>query len=208
MRLLASRAGRHPPGARPCTRSAAKLQPLPMPGGGQLFTAPAVWRRGGRTTMFVADEHGTAAYVLRRGRLHRAWENDTPGTSPVMAGGLLYVYDPDAGGIYVYRPSSAAPIAKLPANPATGTARSSSTATSSSPRATPTPTAHGHARDLLGPLKPASAAEPLQGAPGIGLRQPPGTDGRSSRPRKRVERGALGADERQPALVEVVLQAR
>ena len=34
-----------------------------------------------------------------------------------MAGGLLYVYDPDAGGIYVYRPASPRPIAKLPGNP-------------------------------------------------------------------------------------------
>ena len=89
------------------------MQRLPIPGGGQLFTAPAVWQRGGHTTMFLADAHGTAAYVLRRGRLYQAWENSTPGTSPVMAGGLLYVYEPDAGGIYVYRPGSPHPIAKL-----------------------------------------------------------------------------------------------
>jgi hypothetical protein len=31
-----------------------------------------------------------------------------------MAGGLLYVYDPSAGGIYVYRPGSSRPVAKLP----------------------------------------------------------------------------------------------
>ena len=31
-----------------------------------------------------------------------------------MVGGLLYVYDPSAGGIDVYRPSSPRPIAKLP----------------------------------------------------------------------------------------------
>ena len=64
--------------------------------------------------MFVADEHGTAAYVLRRGLLYRAWQNGNPGTSPVMAGGLLYVYDLSAGGINVYRPASPRPIAKLP----------------------------------------------------------------------------------------------
>jgi outer membrane protein assembly factor BamB len=92
-------------------------QQLPLPGGGELFTAPAVWRHGGHTTMFVGDEHATAAYVLRRGRLHLAWQNDTPGTSPVMAGGLLYVYDPDAGGIHVYRPGSPHPITTLPGLP-------------------------------------------------------------------------------------------
>ena len=63
---------------------------------------------------FVADGNGTGAYVMRRGRLYQAWQNGTSGTSPVMAGGLLYVYDPSAGGIYVYRPASPHPIAKLP----------------------------------------------------------------------------------------------
>jgi hypothetical protein len=91
-----------------------EAQRLPLPGGGELFTAPAVWRHGGRTTVFVAGEHATAAYALRRGRLLRAWIANTPGTSPVMAGGLLYVYEPDAGGIVVYRPGSPRPIAKLP----------------------------------------------------------------------------------------------
>ena len=117
-----------------------EVQRLSIPGGGQLFTAPAVWRRGGRTTMFVAGENGTGAYVLRGGRLFQAWANGTPGTSPVMAGGLLYVYDPSGGGINVYRPGSPRPIAKLRARPDTGTARSSRTGTSWSPRATPTTT--------------------------------------------------------------------
>ncbi|HSZ15013.1 MAG TPA: PQQ-binding-like beta-propeller repeat protein [Solirubrobacteraceae bacterium] len=113
MRVLAlSRLDGHPPSGR-LHPLGGELQRLPIPGGGQLFTAPAVWQRGGRTTMFLADEHGTAAYVLRRGRLYRAWENSTPGTSPVMADGLLYVYEPDGGGIYVYRPASPRPIAKL-----------------------------------------------------------------------------------------------
>jgi hypothetical protein len=65
-------------------------------------------------TAFVADENATAAYVLQGGRLLRAWQSSKPGTSPVMAGGLLYVYDPSGGGIYVYRPGSPGPIAKLP----------------------------------------------------------------------------------------------
>ena len=101
-----SQARRHPLGG--------ELQRLSIPGGGELFSAPAVWQRHGRTTMFVADESGTAAYVLRSGRLYQAWANGTPGTSPVMAGGLLYVYDLSGGGIYVYRPGSARAIAKLP----------------------------------------------------------------------------------------------
>jgi hypothetical protein len=120
MRVLAlSRLDGHPPsGARARVHPlGGELQRLSIPGGGQLFTQPAVWRRGGQTTVFIADEHGTGAYVLRGGRLFQAWQNHTPGTSPVMAGGLLYVYEPDAGGIYVYRPGSPRAIAKLPGEP-------------------------------------------------------------------------------------------
>ncbi len=119
MRVLAlSRLDGHSPSSAPARRTlGGALQRLQIPGGGELFSAPAVWRRDGRTTTFVADENGTAAYVLRGGRLYRAWETSTPGTSPVMAGGLLYVYDLSAGGIYVYRPSSPRPLAKLPGAP-------------------------------------------------------------------------------------------
>jgi hypothetical protein len=113
LRVLAlSHLDGHPPGSG-SRHLGGEVQRLGIPGGGELFTAPAVWRRGRHTTMFVADQNGTAAYVLRGGRLYRAWENGNAGTSPVMAGGLLYVYDPAGGGIYVYRPGSPRPLAKL-----------------------------------------------------------------------------------------------
>jgi hypothetical protein len=117
IRVLAlSRLDGHPPSGSPSRPHplGGEVQRLGIPGGGELFSAPAVWRRGRHTTMFVADGNGTAAYVLRAGRLYRAWENGNPGTSPVMAGGLLYVYDLSSGGIYVYHPGSERPIAKLP----------------------------------------------------------------------------------------------
>jgi hypothetical protein len=118
MRLLElSRLDGHHPSSARLHPLGGELQRLSIPGGGQLFTAPAVWQRDGRTTMFIADEHATAAYVLHGGRLYLAWQNSTPGTSPVMAGGLLFVYEPDGGGIYVYRPSSPRAIAKLPGEP-------------------------------------------------------------------------------------------
>lgn len=113
---LASMDG-HPPSHGRAHPLGGEVQRLPLPGGGQLFTAPAVWRRAGHTAMFIAGEHATAAYVLRAGRLHQAWTNDLAGTSPVMAGGLLYVYEPDGGGICVYRPSSPRPIARLAGEP-------------------------------------------------------------------------------------------
>ena len=94
-------------------RLGGELQTLRTPGGGELFTAPAVWRHRSRTSVFVADAQGTAAYALRGGQLSPLWSNSTAGTSPILAGGLLYVYDPSAGGIEVYEPGSSRPIAHL-----------------------------------------------------------------------------------------------
>jgi len=120
MRVLAlSGLDGHPPSSAQARRHplGGEVQQLQTPGGAELFTAPAVWQRDGRTTVFVADESGTAAYLLRGGRLYQAWANGNAGTSPVLAGGLLYVYDLSAGGIYVYHPGSPRPIAKLPGAP-------------------------------------------------------------------------------------------
>jgi outer membrane protein assembly factor BamB len=87
-----------------------EAQSLPLPGGdGQLFTAPAVLHSRKQTVAFVATFSGTAAYRLAGGRLQRLWEKPTGGTSPVIAGGLLWVYDPN-GGLNVYRPLSGARV--------------------------------------------------------------------------------------------------
>ena len=48
------------------------------------------------------------------GRLRRAWQNGHAGTSPVVAGGLLSVYDP-GGSLRVYEPTSGRAVAALPA---------------------------------------------------------------------------------------------
>ena len=79
-----------------------ELQIVPTPGSTDLFSAPAVWQG---TWLFVADGAGTAAWRLTGGRLVKAWENGTSGTSPVVAGGLLYVLSL-GGGLNVYRPAS------------------------------------------------------------------------------------------------------
>jgi hypothetical protein len=82
-----------------------ELQIVSTPSGTDLFTAPAVWRDGKRVWLIAADNGGTQAWSLRGGRLHSAWRNANGGTSPVLAGGLLWVYDP-AGGLRVYQPAS------------------------------------------------------------------------------------------------------
>jgi antirestriction protein ArdC len=40
------------------------------------------------------------------------WRDGNPGTSPVLAGGLLYVYDPN-GGLDVYQPATGKLITTL-----------------------------------------------------------------------------------------------
>jgi hypothetical protein len=78
-------------------------QVVSTPSGTDLFTAPAVWRPSSGTWMFVADNGGTQAWRFRGGRLVSAWRNGTGGTTPVVAGGLLWVYNP-GGGLNVYTP--------------------------------------------------------------------------------------------------------
>ncbi len=89
-------------------------QILPAPGGDLVFTAPAVWHHGGQATVFVTTNSATAAYRLVGGRLRASWSNRHGGTSPILAGGLLYVQDP-AGGLRVYRPGTGTAVAKLDA---------------------------------------------------------------------------------------------
>jgi hypothetical protein len=93
-----------------------QLQTVATPSGTDLFTAPAVWRAQGRIWMFAADNGGTAAWTLSGGSLHQAWRNATGGTSPIVAGGLLWVYDP-GGGLNVYMPSTGKLVTTLRAGP-------------------------------------------------------------------------------------------
>jgi outer membrane protein assembly factor BamB len=101
-------------------RLGGSLQNISTPGGAELFSAPAVWTHDRRTFVFVADSSGTAAYVLRlrrRPHLARVWEHGNGGTSPVLAGGLLYVYDEQGGRLDVYGPRSGVLLKSLAAAP-------------------------------------------------------------------------------------------
>jgi hypothetical protein len=99
-------AGRHTGG---------ELQDIATPGSDQVLTAPVVWGHRGQTYVFVADDSGTAAYVLQGRRLRVRWRNGTSGTSPVLAGGLLYVFDENGGSLDVYAPATGRRLASLPA---------------------------------------------------------------------------------------------
>src|SRR5439155_25144749 len=84
------------------------VQIVSTPGSTDLFSAPAVWKG---TWLFVASGSGTDAWVLRGSKLHKAWSNGHDGTSPVLAGGLLFIQG--RGVIRVYRPTSGREVAEL-----------------------------------------------------------------------------------------------
>ena len=95
-------------------RVGGELQTISAPGGDGVFSAMAVQRAKGSTRLFVTTFSATWAYDLRNGRLRVAWRRPRAGTSPVLAGGLLYVYDP-GGGLSVLRPATGALLEELPA---------------------------------------------------------------------------------------------
>jgi hypothetical protein len=74
-----------------------------------MFSAPAVWRG---TWVFASTGAGTEAWVLRDGMLRQVWSNGNDGTSPVLAGGLLYVQG--NGTIRVYAPATGHQVAEIP----------------------------------------------------------------------------------------------
>lgn len=78
-------------------RTGGQIQTVQGPGpvGTNIDGQPAVWSiGGGKAYVYYSDPAGTAAYLYGSNhRLKLAWEDSTPGNSPVIAGGLLYVYD-------------------------------------------------------------------------------------------------------------------
>ncbi len=97
-------------------RLGGELSEVASPGGGEVVPQPAVWSQAGRVDVVTATGSGTGAYQLvdpRHPRLRVLWQSGTAGTSPVIAGGLLYVYNP-GGGVVVRRPLTGAVLRTLP----------------------------------------------------------------------------------------------
>ena len=96
-------------------RTGGQLQTIDAPGPTDVFSQPAVASIAGTTYVYVTTSAGTAAYRLTARRLHPAWQDATPGTSPVLAGGLLYVYDQTDGTLIIRSPTTGRQLASLPA---------------------------------------------------------------------------------------------
>jgi outer membrane protein assembly factor BamB len=95
-------------------RTGGALQTIDAPGPTDVFSQPAVAAIAGTTYIFVTTSEGTSAYRLAHRRLSVAWHDSTPGTSPVLAGGLLYVYDETHGALIVRSPKTGRQLASLP----------------------------------------------------------------------------------------------
>jgi outer membrane protein assembly factor BamB len=85
-----------------------ELQTVPTPGGSALFSEPAVWQG---TLVIVADDSGTQAWRLVNGRLRSAWSTGVGGTSPVIAGNLVFIAT--AGAVHVYLAANGRQVASL-----------------------------------------------------------------------------------------------
>lgn len=92
--------------------SGNELQNIPTPSHNLLYTAPAVWHDGTETWMFAADSGATTAWTIANATLTKMWTTSTGGTSPVVAGGLLYVYNA-GGGLRVYDARAGTQVASL-----------------------------------------------------------------------------------------------
>jgi outer membrane protein assembly factor BamB len=98
-------------------RLGGELAQIATPGAAAMFTAPVVWHHGGATYVFVADSAGTSAYVLAgrsRPRLRVRWHTALGASSPVLAGGLLYLYNAGDGGLNVIDPVTGSLRRSLP----------------------------------------------------------------------------------------------
>jgi PQQ-like domain len=102
-------------------RLGGQVSQVAAPGGEPVFTMPIATRVAGRILVFVATDGGTTAYGLTGGsqpRLRNVWSSSTPGTSPVLSGGLLFIYDENQnnqGRMVIRDPATGRTLRSLPA---------------------------------------------------------------------------------------------
>jgi hypothetical protein len=92
-----------------------ELQNVPVPQLGRVMTAPAVWRNpaDGSTWLFVANDNGIAGLQLAvdgggNPSLAERWTSPVGGTSPIVAGGVLFYQSYD--GLRALLPTTGAEL--------------------------------------------------------------------------------------------------
>ncbi len=88
------------------SKTGGQLQTLATPASQPVFTAPVTFKHKRSDYLVVADYQAIAGYKLSGRRLHQIWLQHVGGSSPVIAGGLLFAYDPSAGKLRVIDPLS------------------------------------------------------------------------------------------------------
>jgi len=98
-------------------RLGGELQSIAGPDKTGIYSQPAVWKSpSGRVYVYVTDNSGTDAYwVTAARRLRVAWQSSQAGTSPLIAGRLLYVYNLQQGVLDIFNPRSGHLYRSLPA---------------------------------------------------------------------------------------------
>ncbi|HEX8976788.1 MAG TPA: PQQ-binding-like beta-propeller repeat protein [Solirubrobacteraceae bacterium] len=102
----------------PGPRLGGQVSQVASPGGAEVMTMPVAARIGGRILVFATTDAGTTAYGLSGGAhpaLHPVWSSPTPGTSPVLSGGLLFIFDPQDGRLLIRSPTDGRVVRSLPA---------------------------------------------------------------------------------------------
>ena len=107
-------------GGGPSPRLGGQLSQVASPGGAEVMTMPVATRIDGRILVFATTDAGTTAYGLGGGsrpELHPVWSSATPGTSPIVSGSLLFIFDPQDGRLLIRNPADGHVVRSLPARP-------------------------------------------------------------------------------------------
>jgi hypothetical protein len=99
-----------------------ELQVVDTPNRAQLLSASATAKINNTTYLFAAQGGrgggGTTAWTFGADRmLKEAWKNTTGGNTPFYAGGLLFTYNAQAGGVQVFDVATGAAVTTLQSAP-------------------------------------------------------------------------------------------
>jgi outer membrane protein assembly factor BamB len=94
-----------------------ELQVVDVPGKAQLLSASATAKIGASTYLFASNARGgTTAWTFGTDhQLKEAWKSSTGGNTPFVAGGLVYIYNPQGGKVNIFDAATGSTVATLDA---------------------------------------------------------------------------------------------